>query len=156
MQNTVSGLFTLYSGQDMKNLNLGQRALRMRQALLEQMTPAQCDALFRLGRRHGTPLFGEGNGCLGVISNWSKARFFDVIDFSPAIVKTGVSGDKRQADPGKIAYHHPNMLKPSPMTRNVLNVLGKDRQGDYWINANFQPEFWDLLEKDIKSFVPSQ
>ncbi|KAM0321654.1 hypothetical protein ACHAQA_010010 [Verticillium albo-atrum] len=152
MQNTVSAAYTLYTGEEMKSLALGPRALKVREALLAQTTPAQCDALFRLGRKHGTPLFGEGNTCLGVTTNWTKARFFDIIDFSPAVRRAGVPEDKRHAESGKIAYHHPNILKQSLMTRNVLNVLGKDREGNYWAVGNFHTEFWTLLEQDLAKF----
>ncbi|KAM0530012.1 hypothetical protein ACHAPS_000651 [Verticillium nonalfalfae] len=111
VQNTLMLTCTMFSAEDAKSLDLGRRALRVRQSIVQQTTPAQCAAFARLSRKHSIPLFGEASGTMGTMTNWGKAKFFDVIDFAPAVVKAGVSGGRRQAEPGKIAYQHTHMLK---------------------------------------------
>ncbi|CRK18324.1 hypothetical protein BN1723_002461 [Verticillium longisporum] len=154
VQNTLTQTLTIFSAEDVKSLGLGRRALRVRQSIVEQTTPAQCAAYARLTRKISIPLFGEASGTLGSMTNWGKAKFFDIIDFAPAVVKAGVSGDRRRAEPGKIAYQHAHVLKRAVEVRNCFFLTGKDRQGSYWLDGVLHPDFWAALEKELQKFTP--
>ncbi|KAG6358382.1 hypothetical protein INS49_014266 [Diaporthe citri] len=84
-----------------------------------------------------------------VCSNWSKGKFFDAVDFAPAVVRPGPKSDVAPV-PGKPVYFQAISTKQDPpMLRNVYNVLGKDCGGDYWVTAKLPPVVWQNIDKEI-------
>jgi hypothetical protein len=87
IENCVQGVWTLLPLTEVLNKPLSYTALAVRRSILEQGTYAQQEALSAL-RIKQQPVYG-GSDCLMItISNWSKAKFYDV-DFSSAVVKRG-------------------------------------------------------------------
>ncbi|KAF7556434.1 hypothetical protein G7Z17_g1400 [Cylindrodendrum hubeiense] len=156
IQNLAFGTFTLFKAREASDISLGEVAYKFRRDILEQITEPQIKTLMRGMRASGSgappQMYGETNSLLVVVSNWTKANFFNIIDFSPAVVKSfPVDGQKHQ--PGKIVYQHSHLMVTSPMARNLLNVLGKDSQGNYWATGTFSADWWVKLEEEIKAIL---
>ena len=149
VQNAFFVLCTIFSVRELQALPIGQIALRIRASLVEQTTEPQVRALVREQKAAiqatGRPvLFAEADSVLMPVSNWSKAKFFEVVDFGPAVV-----GGKGAGKP-VFYYAFDSNPKPNPMHRNVLNILGKDAGGNYWINGMLSPVAWALVEKELE------
>jgi hypothetical protein len=72
---------------------------------------------------------GDSNAILVPFTNWTKAEFTKIIDFSPAVV----SGNRADEDekggsrPGSLIFHHAQSLREHPASRNVFVIMGKDQ-----------------------------
>ena len=156
VQNTILAAFALYGRNETVTSTLGQQSLKIRESLVQQTTKQQCEALLRIGRKmDDLPLYGEPDSKYLVVTNWTKAKFTEIIDFSPAVTRMGVPGHKRRTEPGRIVYHHPNILGQSVTFRDCIQVMGKDKEGNYWFKGAFLREFWDLFEKEISQGTKS-
>ncbi|EXF74678.1 hypothetical protein CFIO01_08748 [Colletotrichum fioriniae PJ7] len=182
VQNFALGTWTLLSSAEVLKAPLGYVARCFRHDIQTQTTPSQIMAFMRRlragGRCSSQPIYGDPNSMLIIFTNWARCKFFDCIDFSPAVIPRisepiTVNGDiqtngntigsdpeKNAANasimevlnrppPGKIAYHHSLARTRSILSRNVFTILGKDLQGNYWISALGHPECWDKLEKEV-------
>ncbi len=157
VQNAFFVLSTTFTAQDARAVPLGQLAWRLRSSLIEQTTEPQIQALVReqresLRKAGRLALFAESNSMLLPFSNWSKAKFFDVVDFSPAVVRAGTGPEERTTSVGKPFFFHSCDAnpKPNPTYRNVFNVLGKDPQGNYWIIGMLSTATWSKIEEEFK------
>jgi len=160
------------------SLPLGKMALRFREDLTRQTTPAQIRAHARLQRealtRTGRPVIfaphnnGNGNAVLLPFTNWTKAGFYDVVDFGPAVVagstcivsSSGEEANKRgggggQEDVNGERFGRPVMFwafdanpESSPMHRNAFNILGKDPEGNYWMTGILSGAAWERILKE--------
>lgn len=154
VQNAFFVLTTLFSVQEAQNLSVGQIALRLRSSMVEQTDEAQVQALVRLQRASiqsaGRPvLFAKPDSILLPFSNWSKARFFDVVDFSPAAIKdSGGGSGQRIGKPAFFLAFDANS-QANPTHRNVFNIIGKDPDGNYWITGMLSPATWEKVAKEI-------
>lgn len=132
-------------------LPLGQLALQYRQSLASQTTEGQVRGAIRFARELGSTMFlaVQPNSIMLTCSNWSKAKFFDAVDFGPAVVKPGPKSDVAPV-PGKPVYFQAISTKADPpMLRNIYNVLGRDCAGNYWITAKLPPVVWQNIDKEI-------
>ncbi|KAK7415701.1 hypothetical protein QQX98_005736 [Neonectria punicea] len=153
IQNLAFGTFTLFKAQEASEASLGETAMKFRSDILQQITEPQIKAMMRqiqtAGPDGAPAMYGETNSLLMVVSNWTKANFFKMIDFSPAVIKSfPADGDRHQ--PGMIVYQHSYLMVTSPMARNVFNILGKDLQGNYWVGGTFSPDWWEKLEQEVE------
>ncbi|ORY67137.1 uncharacterized protein BCR38DRAFT_364385, partial [Pseudomassariella vexata] len=144
VQNLAFGAVTLLSASEASNLSLGVIAAKIRESIATQSTEAQLMAFIHLMRqeldRTGKFLVvSEPDAMMVVFTNWQKARFFDVIDFSPAVVRTGDTSKRRVTPSGKISYHHCESLSENSQFRNAVIVLGKDHGGNYWLSGALNP-----------------
>jgi hypothetical protein len=137
--------------------NLGPIALENRRHLIEQSTEAQVLAFMRelcynpsLGA-DPSHVFGDPNAILVPFTNWTKAEFTKIVDFSPAVVDGKERGGSRAnpGPPGSLSYHHVQSLRSSPTERNIFVILGKDHGGNYWVMATLHPPAWEVLENSI-------
>ncbi|KAL2760986.1 hypothetical protein ACRALDRAFT_1028057 [Sodiomyces alcalophilus JCM 7366] len=158
VQNLAFGTFTFFSAREIPKTPLGQLAHKFRQSINEQGTEQQVLASIRSLRAQSLSkspaVYGEANGMLVVFSNWSKARFYEAVDFGPAVVGGGTGAEEggRAHVPGRMVYHHSQPLVHSPVVRNVFNILGKDLQGNYWITAFLAANSWPRIEEEIRNF----
>lgn len=132
-------------------LPLGELALRYRQALASASSEGQVRGMIRFTRELGDRPFLpiQPNSISLTCSNWSKAKFFDAVDFSPAVVKPGPKSDAAPV-PGKPVYFHAISAKQDPPgMRNVYNLLGKDCADNYWLAAKLPPLTWQNIGKEI-------
>ncbi|ROW06247.1 hypothetical protein VPNG_08069 [Cytospora leucostoma] len=155
VENAFFVLTTIFKPYEAQTLSVGQIALRLRSSLVAQTSEPQIKALIGEQKASlqatGRPaVFAEPRSILLPFSNWNKARFFDVIDFSPAVVP-GWPRRRVQTPVGKpvVFISFDANPKPNPTHRNVFNILGKDLEGNYWITGMLSPATWAQVEKDV-------
>lgn len=158
VQNAFFVLTTIFTVQEAQNLPLGEIALRLRSSMIEQTSETQVEALIRdqrasIQKTDRPVVFAKRDSILLPFSNWGKARFFDIVDFSPAIVKTGSRIGSKRNVPGKpvLFLSCDASPKPNPTHRNVINIIGKDPSGNYWITGMLSHAAWKEIEKQFES-----
>lgn len=158
VQNAFFVLTTIFTVKEAQNLTLGEIALRLRSSTVEQTSEAQVEALVRdqraaIQKSDRPAVFAKRDSILLPFSNWGKARFFDVVDFSPAIIQTGSRTGSKRNDPGKpvLFLACDASPKPNPTHRNVINIIGKDPLGNYWITGMLAQAAWKEVEKQFES-----
>lgn len=149
--NFVRSVPTQLTAEEARFLPLGQLALRYRQSLASQTTEGQVRGSIRfareLGGRHAILI--DPSSISLTCSNWSKGKFFDAVDFAPAVVRPGPKSDVAPI-PGKPVYFHAISTKQDPpMMLNVYNVLGRDCGGNYWVTAKLPPVVWQNIDREI-------
>jgi hypothetical protein len=155
VQNMAVAAFTFVSSE-VATGPLGPIALENRRHLIEQSTEPQVLAYLRELRREqksvsdpASMLYCESNALLMPFTNWTRADFFKIIDFSPAIVRAGEIGQSRSNPPGTIVFHYAQSMRQSPTVRNVIVVLGKDYDDNYWLTGTLLPPAWAKIEEDL-------
>ncbi|KAH7094420.1 hypothetical protein FB567DRAFT_3133 [Paraphoma chrysanthemicola] len=151
MQNLAVAAFAFIPA-DVARGPLGPIALANREHLMAQATEPQIRASLRELRQQAgngpvdpaTMLYSDPNAVLMPLTNWTKADFFNVVDFSPAVLKSG------SGKPGALVYHHASSTRASASERNILVVFGKDREGGYWLSGSLLPGAWMELEESLK------
>ncbi|EFQ34527.1 uncharacterized protein GLRG_09671 [Colletotrichum graminicola M1.001] len=96
-----------------------------------------------------TNQFTEPNGFVVSVSNVSKARFHEVIDFSPAIVKTeGGGAEERMTPRGRIVWqcNTPRVRMHPPC---LVYIQGKDHAGNYLAQMLVAEKTWRVIEETI-------
>ncbi|KAJ5025214.1 hypothetical protein PSV08DRAFT_182739 [Bipolaris maydis] len=150
-----------FLGPAMSTGSLGQIALYNRQRLLEQATEAQILAILREQLMSGDPsaLYSDADALLVVFTDWTKAKNFSAIDFSPAVIRAGGDGrtgeengsdSKRYNPPGTPVFYHASTRRPNPAARLLVNILGRDYSGGYWLTLTMSPGAWDKVEEGLK------
>ncbi|KAH6890290.1 hypothetical protein B0T10DRAFT_560809 [Thelonectria olida] len=154
VQNTSFRALSFFSAKEASDATFGETAYKFREAIAQQSTEQQILAQLRFSRaaeKAGRPLvFGEPNESLLLITNWTKANFYNVIDFAPAVVDSGACAEKRPVPKGKISFHHSETPAQNPTGNNVFGILGKDHKGNYWVCSSFLADSWAELEEEIK------
>jgi hypothetical protein len=155
IQNMVLATYTSLSAKATRG-SLGSIALENRRHLTEQLTEPQVLALLRELRSEaqssGNPqvLCGQSDALLIPFTNWTQADIIKSADFSPALVRTGETGQSRRNPPGSMVFHHANAIRQSPFIRNNVIVLGKDHSDNYWVSGSLLPPTWVKIEEDVK------
>jgi hypothetical protein len=155
VQNMAVAAFTFLSA-DTAVGPLGQIALENRNHLQEQSTEAQVLAFLRElktdSKSGGDPtlLCGESDALLIPFTNWTRADLFKTADFSPAVVPAGAIDKSRTNAPGTMVYHHADSMRPNAASRNVVVVLGKDHNENYWVTGLLLPQAWSKIEEALK------
>jgi hypothetical protein len=143
---------------------LGSVAARIRHSIAEQTTPTQILAQARILREsydttgYG-PAFGEINSFTIFFSNWMKGKFFDIVDFSPAVINqsstTSTDMEKQPHAPGKPVYYHSQTLVETPTSCNIFNILGKDLMGNVWITGYLPSTTWTKIDEELTKMSDS-
>lgn len=152
--NFVFPSWTLFTAGELLTQPLGKLALKLRTNLAAQITEGQVRGMLRTMRETmasaGRPaLVLQPRSIMMTFSSWTKAKFFDVVDFSPAIIKGGKPG-LVVPKPGHPVYYHSAPVTPPPTMRNVYNISGKDAAGNYWITGVLLPQIWPKIEEELK------
>jgi hypothetical protein len=168
--NAAPILSTLINAKDMvsKDEGLGNTAKAMRDTLMTQTSEAQIHALNRLERisivENGLPaLFGDMRTFLIILTNLTKARFVEKLDFGPAVMEKGEASDRLKArwidssgkslPPGKMVYYHVQGLsEDNVFVRNNFFLFGTP-SGDYWINGSLPPAIWKKVQESFESII---
>ncbi|KAG4222288.1 hypothetical protein PC116_g29237 [Phytophthora cactorum] len=126
--------------------------MAVRRSIAEQGTRAQVEARAAIdlaaGKRGKTALFGDPAMVPMMISNWSKAKFFDT-DFSAAVVRPGADPEKRANKTGRPSYIQPNGLMNGMPTRNSFPIVGKDAAGNYWLSGTLRKGLWTQVQEEM-------
>ncbi|RYP60097.1 hypothetical protein DL769_008281 [Monosporascus sp. CRB-8-3] len=150
VSNAVAAVYTYLSAKDLLTKPLGYVAGAVRQAIVEQGTPAQLETRRFLDReaieKSGWPaLYGDGWINMLIVSNWSKGRFFET-DFSAAVVREGGSA-ARTSKVGRPSYIQNCKYMKNFNSRGTIPVVGKDGAGNYWLQSTARKGFWDKIQK---------
>jgi hypothetical protein len=139
---------------------LGPIALENRRHIMEQSTELQVQAYLREVRKErtfgGDPasmLYCNSDALLMPFTNWTRAKFFHVADFSHAVVRVGDKRESRSNPPGTMVFHHAQSMRPNPAARNVVVVLGKDHAENYWITGTLSPLAWAEIGEELKKIA---
>ncbi|CAI4211666.1 unnamed protein product [Parascedosporium putredinis] len=155
--NAISGINTILPARDIAERPLGYTAAKIRQTLGTQTTRDQQEACVALMKetfaRTGYPaLFGDATMQMVLMTNWSKAKFFD-LDFSSAVVGRGdaveIGGDDVARKPGRPTYVQPVSFSDFS-TRYAFNVAGKDANGNYWLYGVLRKKTWARMAEALK------
>jgi hypothetical protein len=145
---------TLITCGELNSSSVGALALRIRQDLQTQRTPEQIRHLVawqlesrkEIGRN---PLLGSWNQILLAWSNWHRARLYDV-DFSPAVVRPGLPLESRSNKLGQPSFILPNAHAKGISMRNAGPLLGRDANGDWWMQTVLRAGAWARVEEQFK------
>jgi hypothetical protein len=155
VQNMAVAAFTFLSS-DIATGPVGPIAMENRRHLMEQSTEAQVLAFIRNLRQKpnldsdpALVLCGDSEALLMPFTNWTRAEFFKVVDFSAAVVRAGETAS-RANPPGSIIFHHVQSMRQGPTVRNVFVVLGKDHTDNYWVTGILLPKAWRKIEEDFE------
>ena len=155
VQNMALGAFTFLSAEVTQD-KLGVVAMENRQHLAKQATKGQMLAFLRHLRPSSKTamdpahvLCGPSDALLLPFTNWEKADFFNVIDFSPAVKSAGATGEMRTNASGRMVHHHAQSLQESAPSMNVVVVLGKDHADNYWLSATLLPSTWAKIKESL-------
>lgn len=154
--NAVTGVWAMVPAKDILNKPLSFIASKIRRSIVEQGERSQVEARRALDRasiaKTGQPgLYGDKGMRMIIISNWSKARFFEN-DFSAAVVKPGIPEDssERHSKVGRPAYIQTGGYNDGSFPlRNAFPVMGKDPFGNYWFSGSMRKGVWSKIEKSL-------
>ncbi|KAL7916596.1 hypothetical protein GGI35DRAFT_466154 [Trichoderma velutinum] len=155
--NAPAAAFVQCTSQEAIDKTIGELALESRKALLRQLTEEQMKAVAALAYKSmmatgNPPLFGESNMALLVFSNWSKAAFLEKIDFSPAIVKSAETA-RSDGKQGRPVYYHSQSIETSRFSTNVIVIMGRDLEGNFWLNGDYPAHHWPALLEHLERYA---
>lgn len=157
VQNLILFATAVLPATEVLDKTLGHLALRIRQTITSQTTEPQIQAQARTLRQsfdasgHG-PWFGEADSLAVFFSNWSKIDFFNVVDFSPAVMHESAHLKEKESDRtyGKPTYFHCQTLQTKAASSNIFNILGTDAYGNVWITGYVPPSVWPRIEDELR------
>lgn len=152
--NAIFSTCTITSSGELAANSVGELALRLRRDLQQQRTVDQTRHLvawqLESKRQCGRmPLIGSWNQVLIGWSNWHRARFYDM-DFSGAVLQPGTRLENRANKLGRpstiLSNNHANGFS----TRNVGLLIGRDSNGDWWMQSKLRTGAWAHVEKQFE------
>ncbi|KAK2753455.1 hypothetical protein FQN54_007845 [Arachnomyces sp. PD_36] len=147
------------------SLSLGQVALRVRQAIVQQTTDTQIRSDLKLVRGLSVagfpPLFGSSPfasfmGC----SNWEKAKLQESANFADAVVIPSSSshnsekaGGVAAPSPGAcVGYSGSNVAEMYSIGEGFV-LFGKGgRRGEYMLEAGFRGRTWGFVRREFERY----
>ncbi|KAI0384055.1 hypothetical protein F5Y04DRAFT_234500 [Hypomontagnella monticulosa] len=151
--NAVAAVWAYLSMRDLSARPLGYTAAAVRQSIAEQGTRAQVEARSAIdqaaARRGKAAMYGDPGMVPVMVSNWSKARFFET-DFSAAVVEKERTGSGNRANKvGRPSYIQPNGIVNGMPTRNSFPIVGKDAAGNYWLAGTLRKGLWGRVQQEL-------
>ena len=149
--NALMATSTLLTCGELANMSVGSLALRIRQDLQEQRNPEQVRHLvawqLEAHNEYGrSPLVGPWNQIMLSWSNWHRARFYDV-NFSAAVIRPGLPLASRSNKLGQPSFILPNGHPNGISLRNAGPLIGRDANGDWWMQTTLRAGAWARVEK---------
>jgi hypothetical protein len=137
----------------------------VRSAVAKQTTPPQVDMAVReLRNSLGSIwplLFWPADSFMFVMSNWSRARFFETVDFSSAAaaredvkkVEQDLGARSRSGGygGGRPVFAHAQLLVPEKAARQSFQIMGRDTAGGYWMFGNLPTAAWKRIEEEVEA-----
>lgn len=128
---------------------LGTAAALMRTSLKAQLTLNQVQAAAHLTHdavgRTGTPDFFTGKDSFLVsVSSLAKAKYWESVDFSPAILKAGTAGE-HAGRPSWQSSTPRSGMKPSCL----VVVQGSDLKGNWFAQMVLSQRTWNTVEQKL-------
>jgi hypothetical protein len=156
LQNMLVPGFVFVSGEIAMG-PMGPIAISNRQHLLQQATESQVLASLREQRISGDPsrlLYSDASALLLPYTDWTKANFFKMADFSAAVVQAGDTQQRRCNPPGTPIFFHASSRRPTAGARLMVVILGKDYEENTWLTLTMSPMAWANIEKSLKELCP--
>ncbi|KAE8413502.1 hypothetical protein BDV36DRAFT_268182 [Aspergillus pseudocaelatus] len=152
--NAVFATLTFLSVRQILEDPLSVTASEIRRSLIQQRNAEQLHALDTIQRNtldnaHHPALFGNPSMYMVMISNWVKAKLFEV-DFSAAVEREGMALDKRSNPLGRPSCIQGTGTK-GYATRNTGVVIGKDAAGNFWLLYSLRKGIWPAVEQQLRS-----
>ncbi|KAF5027508.1 hypothetical protein F66182_379 [Fusarium sp. NRRL 66182] len=158
VQNAPTNIYLFCSANEALSLPLGKLAHRVREAIETQTTEEQLKAATFLSaesmKQSKMPvIFGDMNMAAQFMSNWTKGRLADRLDFSPAI-EQDTEHKARRGKRGHPVYYQAS--DPSHNTVSVISsvfvVVGKDYDGNTWFSNSLPTQMWSDLIEYVEQF----
>ncbi|KAI1448577.1 hypothetical protein F5Y02DRAFT_274756 [Annulohypoxylon stygium] len=150
--NAVAGVYAFVSMRDLFTRPLGHTAAAVRRSIAEQGTRQQVEARaavdLAMGKRGKAAVYGDQKMAPVMISNWTKAKFFET-DFSAAVIRPGIDPARRSNKIGRPSYVQPNGLADGIPTRGSFPIVGKDAAGNYWLSGTLQKGAWRRVQEEL-------
>jgi hypothetical protein len=152
--NAASSTYTMTTSGELARISIGDLALRLRQDLQKQRTPEQTRHLvaWQVESRKQykrMPLIGSWNQIMVNWSNWHRARFYE-LDFSAAVLRPGKPLDSRANKLGRPSFIMPNGHMEGISLRNAGPLMGRDANGDWWMQFVMRADAWAQVEKHFE------
>lgn len=149
ISNATSLIITTITAEDLWTKPLSYTAAAVRRSIQEQGTRAQIEARKALEEKHFAALFGDKNMHQILLSNWGKAKFFE-IDFSSAVVEPHLAS---VAEPHKLGS--PSLILNANYVRGFSlrfagPIMGKDLDGNIWWGGNLRKGLWDRIAQTLE------
>lgn len=152
LQNLLAYTWINTTPAEILRSSLGEAATRLRAGLKPQLTLPQVRAAACLTyggiKRTGTVDFFIGKDTSIVsVSSLAKAKYWETIDFSPAVVVAG-EGRKESGLVGRPVWQSSTPrsgLKPSCL----IVIQGKDLSGNWFAQMVLSQRTWDLIDKEL-------
>ncbi|KAL3476589.1 squalene cyclase [Aspergillus californicus] len=139
------------ASQILQDESLADIASQARQALADHRTPERIHAMAATQRASftQTPHILGGSGVLLLsCTNYHKARCFEA-DFSAAVMKVGIPLEDRAHKLGRPSYINSVVHGGGYRLRNVIRVLGRDAEGDWWIVFRTRAGAWLVIHREL-------
>lgn len=154
LQNLLAYTWINTSPADILRAPLARAAALMRAELKPQLTLPQVRAAACLThggiKRSGTVDFFIGKDTYTIsVSSLAKAKYWETIDFGPAVVKAGPGNEKGLA--GRLVWQSStprSRLKPSCL----IVIQGKDLRGNWFAQMVLSQRTWDMVEKELAAW----
>ncbi|KAI8930428.1 hypothetical protein NX059_012379 [Plenodomus lindquistii] len=146
----VSGFAFLPS--DVTSGPMGPIALRNRQHLMQQATESQVLESLReqLFAGNSSKLnYSDADALLLPFTDWTKAKIFSVVDFSPAVIRAGDSSQTRCNPPGTPVSHHASARRTNPSARLFVSIMGTDHGENCWLTLTLPLLVWKNVERSL-------
>jgi hypothetical protein len=145
---------TLITSGELARISVGDLAFRLRQDLQRQRTPEQARHLIAWqieskDQYNRLPLVGSWNQIMLAWSNWHRAKFFD-LDFSAAVVRPGTPLESRPNKLGQPSLILPNGHTNGMSIRNAGPLVGRDPNGDWWLQFVLRADAWTQVEEQFQ------
>ncbi|KAF4594409.1 alpha-1,2-mannosidase family protein [Ophiocordyceps camponoti-floridani] len=103
-------------------------------------------------------VYGESSAVPVLVNDLTAVDVYGAVDFGPAVVRRGDAAGWADNPPGTVVYYQlQSKLVNDQKMANVFTVWGRDRQGNYWLNATLAPKVWTRIEEAFKTLsVPGQ
>ncbi|OLN97802.1 hypothetical protein CCHL11_02482 [Colletotrichum chlorophyti] len=153
VSNVVAYNWTNTTALGLLHGTFGSAVALIRNSVRSQLTDAQIYASTRLtynavAESGSTNQFAEPDGFVVSVSNVSKARFHEAIDFGPAVVEPEGRDAERVTPRGKIVWqcNTPRMQMHPPC---LIYIQGKNHAGDYLAQMLVSEKTWRRIAAKI-------
>lgn len=143
--NSTAIITTLMKLEDIIDQPPMNAASKVRDSIIKLRSREQVEAYAALQRsswKRVAPLFGDHKMHGIMVSNWSKAKLFDM-DFSGALfdmAETRLEQPRSRVKPAFIQSHF-----AGGDFVEVVVVIGKDADGGYWLNCSTNANRWQAI-----------
>jgi len=158
VQNSPTNIFFFCSAREALELPLGKLAVLVRETVSTQAAEEQLKAAASLSvesmRTSKMPvIFGDKDMACQFMSNWTKGKLAEKMDFGPAVVREATPG------PGGRKRGHPVYYQASDPSHNAVSVISsvfvvmaKDYDGNAWFSIALPGKMWSDLMEYLEQF----